>query len=583
MDAVSAGPAVALSRRDFALLLATAARGAARREIERSEPRLPPGLELSRRWVNGVCSFQVKNRGTAPVVPREIVLFEWRHSLPAGTRIYGEGFQMLSQTGGTLGKSTSLGAYEDAAHYRIPKPDDATTVYNLLLLSVAETHHILLAFTSSRRFVGRFHLRPGSIQVACDLEALTLEPSETCDLEDFVVLEGSQKSALLQQLAHLLRANHPIDLPSVPPRGWCSWVAFADNVTAEGVLRNARAVRERTPWLRYIQIDGGYMDRLGDWLEPSASFDGSVRDTLLRVRDMGLEPALWLAPFIAERRSKILASHPSWFIRDDSSAPLPADRVTYGGWKRPPWFALDGTHPEVQEYLEGLLRTLHRKWGSTYFKLDANFWGAMHGGRFHDPKATRVEAYRRGMRAIQRGAGGAFLLGCNHPMWPSLGLIQGSRSSNDIEAKWDRIRSTSQESLSRNWQGGRLWWNDPDTVQFAGSLTPDELGFHLAVVHASRGLVMSSDDVPRLAPEHVARLEKLAGAVGAIPEFDSRMQYGRTTQNGRELRYLLNWDDTPSMRSVPRGKAARDYWTGEPVRDRVLKLPPRSARLLLLD
>ena len=42
----------------------------------------------------------------------------------------------------------------------------------------------------------------------------------------------------------------------------------------------------------------------------------------------------------------------------------------------------------------------------------------MHGGRLHDPKATRVEAYRRGMAAILRGAGDAFVLGCNHPMGP---------------------------------------------------------------------------------------------------------------------------------------------------------------------
>ena len=34
------------------------------------------------------------------------------------------------------------------------------------------------------------------------------------------------------------------------------------------------------------------------------------------------------------------------------------------------------------------------QWGCTYFKLDANFWGAIHGGHFHDPRATRIEAYR---------------------------------------------------------------------------------------------------------------------------------------------------------------------------------------------
>ena len=67
-----------------------------------------------------------------------------------------------------------------------------------------------------------------------------------------------------------------------------------------------------------------------------------------------------------------------------------------------PWYALDGTHPEVQRHFETLFRTMRRGWGCTYFKLDANFWGAIQGGRFHDPRATRIEAYRRGMRAIAR-------------------------------------------------------------------------------------------------------------------------------------------------------------------------------------
>ena len=66
-----------------------------------------------------------------------------------------------------------------------------------------------------------------------------------------------------------------------------------------------------------------------------------------------------------------------------------------------------------------------------------------------------------------RGAGDSFLLGCNHPIWPSLGLIHGSRSSNDIKRTWDRIETTARQNLSRNWQNGRLWWNDPDAVVLA--------------------------------------------------------------------------------------------------------------------
>src|SRR5260370_29013359 len=123
------------------------------------------------------------------------------------------------------------------------------------------------------------------------------------------------------------------------------------------------------------------------------------------------------------------------------------------------------------------------------------WWGGMEGGRFHDPRATRIEAYRRGMQAVIRGAGDSFLLGCNHPIWPSIGVIHGSRSSNDIKRTWDRIAMTARQNLSRNWQNGRLWWNDPDAVVPAGGLTDAECQFHATAIYASGGLVLSGDDL----------------------------------------------------------------------------------------
>jgi alpha-galactosidase len=203
---------------------------------------------------------------------------------------------------------------------------------------------------------------------------------------------------------------------------------------------------------------------MGDWLETGSAFGGNVQRVLAEIRRRGFQPAIWVAPFIAEEASHVFQQHRDWFVKDDRGAPLRSDRVTFGGWRHGPWYALDGTHPEVQRHFEQLFHTMRNAWGCTYFKLDANFWGAIHGGRFHDAHATRVDAYRRGMQAILRGAGDAFILGCNHPLWPSIGVVHGSRSSNDIKRAWDRVCSTARQNLRRNWQNGRLWWNDPDAI-----------------------------------------------------------------------------------------------------------------------
>ena len=193
-----------------------------------------------------------------------------------------------------------------------------------------------------------------------------------------------------------------------------------------------------------------------------------------------------------------------------------------------------------------VFKTMREEWGCTYFKLDANFWGAMHGGRFHDPRATRIEAYRRGMQAILRGSGDGFILGCNHPIWPSTGLIHGSRSSNDIKRTWDRIATTARQNLSRNWQNGRLWWNDPDAVVLASDLTDIECQFHATAIYATGGMVLSGDDLTKLPPARAAMLRKLLPPSGVAATFDdATLRVGVVTVPAARMMCFFNWDDRP--------------------------------------
>ena len=58
-----------------------------------------------------------------------------------------------------------------------------------------------------------------------------------------------------------------------------------------------------------------------------------------------------------------------------------SDLVTFGGFGRDgPWYALDCTHPRVIEHLETLFGVFRNVWKIKYYKLDALFWSAMHGG-----------------------------------------------------------------------------------------------------------------------------------------------------------------------------------------------------------
>ncbi len=532
---------------------------------------------------------KLANPGPATVHVKEISLFRITHNLPDETALYGESFQMLSQTAGTLGTPVDLG-YNELTHYRIPQPADAKVVTGLLTLTPPGESPLLLGFTSCRRFNGRFYLRPKSIEVVLDAEGLALAPGETWDLEEFLFTRGEERPVLLARLAERIAVNHPpLRWPS-PPAGWCSWYCFGARVTAKNVMDNLAAIARDVPQLKYVQIDDGYQRAMGDWLETGAAFGGDIRGVLQAIRKQGFEPALWVAPFVAEKGSHLFEQHPDWFMKGNDGQPLPSDRVTFQGWRRGPWYALDGTHPEAQRHLESVFRTMRQDWGVTYFKMDANFWGAMHGGRLFDPKATRIEAYRRGMQALRRGADDAFLLGCNHPLWASFGLIHGSRSSADIKRDWATFRKVASQNLNRNWQNGRLWWNDPDAVTVSGTLPENEYRFHVTMALASGGMVLSGDDLSTLAPAREELLKKLLPPTGMAAEFESdSLRMGVVHLKDQDLVCVLNWESKPV--SIPvkvaRPSKVRDLWSGRDFGRREksvdLELAPHEGTVLVVE
>jgi alpha-galactosidase len=186
------------------------------------------------------------------------------------------------------------------------------------------------------------------------------------------------------------------------------------------------------------------------------------------------------------------------------------------------------------------------------------------------------------MQAMRKGAGDAFILGCNAPMWPSLGLVDGMRTSGDIARSWNAFKSCGLENLSRGWQNGTLWWNDFDCLILTersqkdsatgytakdAPLSENEFRLHAATIRASGGLVLSGDDLAQLKPERLAMLKKLSAPSGKAMSFDDAdFTVGRVKLGDKaEELALFNWGDQPVTRTVtiPPGSRVTDFWTGE--------------------
>jgi alpha-galactosidase len=155
--------------------------------VEAADPAAVVNLKLSRAWTAEFCHSKLSNTGKRPARVKQVILFAVEHGFPPDTPLYGESFQMLSQTAGSLGRPADLG-YSEPKHYRIPQPEGAVAASGLLRLG-----EVTCAFTSCRRFIGRFFLRGGALEIVMDTEGLELAPGASWDLarlSHFAVISG---------------------------------------------------------------------------------------------------------------------------------------------------------------------------------------------------------------------------------------------------------------------------------------------------------------------------------------------------------------------------------------------------------
>lgn len=291
------------------------------------------------------------------------------------------------------------------------------------------------------------------------------------------------------------------------PSGWCSRYELGAAVTEADVLANLEfcAVHFDRRFFRLIQLDDGYQRAAGDW-NMNAKFPRGHRWLTDRIHAAGFQAGLWVAPFAVAERSDVARANPAWLLKGPppEAASLVVDtRESWGGRI----LALDGAHPDVQQWLYDLARKAVREWGYDYLKADFLEWAT--AGVTHYGGLTRAEAYRRGLSALREGLGTeAFLLACGAPLQHAAGLVDGMRIGEDVEASWSGIQAPARAAALRSFYHRSVWLNDPDCLVVRPPLTLDEARVWASVVAVSGGLSIFSDNLPKLPADRLPLLQK---------------------------------------------------------------------------
>ncbi len=506
--------------------------------------------------------------------------------LDENTLLFGEGFQMLSQLGGTFKEPVNIGrCMDDLPPYNHYPVDDYRTAYNLLLLK-KDNLYTLLGFTSCNAYTGFFRLfNDGTLHVCMSLEGKVFNTGDIINTEKFVILEGANRELLFKRFAALIEKNHPPLKLKQRPCAWCSWYGYYDHVNESDILINADK-SANFDFISHIQIDDGYESHLGDWLEYSDKFANGLDKCLDKILERGKEPSIWIAPFIVSGESDIAKNHPEWLAIDMDGNAVPAGYLTYGGWRDLPWYILDFSNLEVENYIHNIFNFLVKKLKIKYFKLDACYWGAIKGYLLRD-NLSRVENYRRAMKTILDAIGDeGCIVGCNAPIWPSLGLFHTMRISDDTERNHYRTVQKANETFNRLWMNHHLWINDPDALcikdVIGQHIEPNDVHVQIALVLLTGGIVSIGDRLNEYNHDDVQLLKRIVTYTHQVKEVcgDDDNQSFTVKLKGRKDRIKIFFNFSDQSQNILINQNSSNFMNLEPLGSEYI-LYPNDALIIL--
>ena len=431
-----------------------------------------------------------------------------------------------------------------------------------------------------------------SIKMWANGDDARLDPgcSMSTDWAVFAPINLDDQDPLANYLEAVARENN-VHVPRESPVGWCSWYHFYTKISEPIIKQNLKAIvdQKETLPIQLVQIDDGFESQIGDWFTFKPEFPKGVAPLAAEIKQAGLLPGLWLAPFILHPKAEIIKQHPDWVLRKANGKPVNAGFV----WNALTT-ALDITVPEALDYACQVVKMASAEWGYPYLKLDFLYAAAVNC-KYKDPTLTRAQVLRKGMEALRKAVGPEVtLLGCGAPFGAMLGLVEAMRIGADVSGDWDPkfngisafiknepampcARNSVRNILTRANLHQHWWINDPDCLLIRPDtrLSLEEVQSLASVIALTGGSLLVSDDLPKLTRDRLRFAECLLPVMGqraqVLDWFDAKMpsmlRLDEVNETGEwHILTKFNWKDTPAditLSTTEYQLPAGEYWVSE--------------------
>ncbi|MBI9099730.1 MAG: alpha-galactosidase [Spirochaetaceae bacterium] len=370
------------------------------------------------------------------------------------------------------------------------------------------------------------HGHESFFELIYDFGRQLLEPGKEKQLDGIIFIKGPRQE-VEQQYFQYIRKITGFQTPEKNLTGWSSWYQYYDKITPDILYKNLKAIRERGFNFDFFQIDDGYQKTVGDWLEQKPVFQGRMKELALAIKEAGMKPGIWLAPFSVSERSDLFKMHPEFILKNQFGKKIKAG---YNFFWKCHYYGLDVTHPNCGEYVKEVIETFVKNWVFEYLKCDFLFTAALRSAIHHDLSLSGASILQSGMKIIRDTAGpDTRIIGCGMPIPSGIGFVDAMRVGPDTGDFWIHytaglirtgsmvgVRNSMRNFMVRSPMHKRLWLNDPDCIMIRDRgtrLKPGERLSQMDAIALSGGILIYSDDFTTLsekAIEDISLIEKVS-------------------------------------------------------------------------
>ncbi len=274
---------------------------------------------------------------------------------------------------------------------------------------------------------------------------------------DIFIIKGEEKYVFDQYFAAM-------NLPkpkAAAYTGWTSWYSYFSGITEEIIIENLNAFKDRNIPLDIFQIDDGYEEYVGDWLDINKKFPGGMKNLSDKIKSCGYKSGLWIAPFICEEKSELFKNHRDWIVRKAGNN---------SNWSSP-FYTLDFYNMEVRQYLKTVFDVVLKVWNFDLVKLDFLYTAVMTERK----DKTRGQVMYEALKFLREIIGDKLILGCGVQLGSAFGLVDFCRVGADASDSWEnnlykffgcRERSSAltcmTSTIGRRHLNMHAFINDPD-------------------------------------------------------------------------------------------------------------------------